>query len=92
MVLDPTSSFPALLPRGPWWVRSGPGLAWKAGGGGLLRVPLPLASLSPGRHCRRLGPHAGRAVSVSLLPLLMAQSPCDRPVLALPVSSSADAG
>lgn len=44
MVLDPTSSLPVLLPRGPWWV-SGPGLAWKAGGGGLAihGFPRPLS-------------------------------------------------
>ena len=44
MVLDPTSSLPVLLPRGPWWVRSGPGLAWKAGGGGLAIQGFPTPS------------------------------------------------
>lgn len=47
VVLDPTSSLPTLLPREPWWVRSGPGLAWKAGGGGLAIQGFP----SPCRLC-----------------------------------------
>lgn len=53
MVLDPTSSFPALLPRGPWWVRSGPGLAWKAGGGGLAiqRFPRPSSPMFESGLC-----------------------------------------